>query len=88
MPPNKRTHSTTEDPAEPKQRDSPPQNAPAPDPASGAEELLDLVRAFPPARLRYLERGAEQHRFVAWPVLEVATRIPLAFEAPDDGGLE
>ena len=44
--------------------------------------------SFPDARLRYLEGGAERRRFVAWPSLEVSTRIPRGFEPPDDGGPE
>lgn len=43
---------------------------------------------FDDARLRYLEQGAEQRRFIAWQPLEVSTRLPEGFEPPDDGGAE
>jgi hypothetical protein len=43
---------------------------------------------FDDAALRYLERGAERRLSVAWPPLEVSTRLPRGYEPPDDGGAE
>jgi hypothetical protein len=43
---------------------------------------------FEDAQLRYLEGGDERRAFVAWPPLQVSTRLPEGFEPPDDGGAE
>jgi len=49
-------------------------------------ELRQLQYAFREARLGYRAAGEERLLLVAWPELEVSTRLPRSFEPPPDTG--